>query len=176
MTHVVERDTREAIIAAADACFRNQGPRKTTIVDITRAAEVSRSTFYEYFRDKESVVKAGARAVLQRFYCKLAEELDSGGGCTLEEKLVRAAVFVTRSRRVRELALYFDRDEASLMLAKNAATLLRGCGDFFAPYVSAARLTVPSLCADSRLRIRVRAVLHADLHRPSLARTEGHIK
>jgi AcrR family transcriptional regulator len=141
MTHLVELDTRGAIISAAVACFRNQGPRKTTIVDITRAAEVSRSTFYEYFRDKESIVKACAQTASQSFYCKLAQELDRGGAWTLEDKLVRAAVFVTQSRRVLELQLYFDQDEVGLMLTKNAAPLLRECGDFFTPYVSAAKLT-----------------------------------
>ncbi len=45
-------DTREVIIEAAYACFGRQGLDKTTVVDIARAADVSRSTVYEYFRDK----------------------------------------------------------------------------------------------------------------------------
>ena len=65
-------DTRVAIIEAALRCFRTQGLRKTTIVDITRAAAVSRSTVYEYFADKPAIVEATADYASQRFYRELA--------------------------------------------------------------------------------------------------------
>ncbi|OBG91912.1 TetR family transcriptional regulator [Mycobacterium sp. E3251] len=141
MTQATAVDTRAALISAAFACFRTHGLQKTTIVDIARAAEVSRSTFYEYFRDKETIVEACAEAASQRFYRKMARAIDNDGGSTLEEKLVRASVFVAQARRVVEPESYFDREEVNLMLTKNAATLLQECSEFFAPYVSAARLT-----------------------------------
>jgi len=134
-------DTRDAIISAAFLCFRTQGLRKTTIVDIAKAAEVSRSTFYEYFRDKETIVEACAEAASQRFYRNMATAIDRHGGSTLEGRLVRAAVFVAQARRVVEPEAYFDEEEVNLMMTKNAATLLEECADFLAPYVSAARLT-----------------------------------
>lgn len=154
MTQATAADTRDAIISAAFACFRTQGLRKTTIVDIARAADVSRSTFYEYFRDKESMVEACAEAVSQRFYRNMAKAIDRDGGSTLEDKLVRAAVFVTQARQVVEPEAYFDPDEVNVMMTKNASTLLRECTEFFAPYISAARVTgevrndidVPSAC------------------------------
>jgi hypothetical protein len=37
--------------------------------------------------------------------------------------------------------MYFDADEVSLLLTKNAAVLLRECGQFLAPYLTAAMLT-----------------------------------
>lgn len=141
MTQATAADTREAIMSAAFACFRNYGLRKTTIVDIARVADVSRSTFYEYFRDKETVVRACAEAASQRFYRNMATAIDRDGGSTLESKLVRAAVFVTQARRVVEPERYFDYEEVSLMLTKNAATLLAECTDFLAPYFAAARVT-----------------------------------
>ncbi|OBF20388.1 TetR/AcrR family transcriptional regulator [Mycobacterium sp. ACS4331] len=141
MTQETDVDTREAIISAAFLCFRTQGLRKTTIVDIARAAEVSRSTFYEYFKDKESVVEACAEAASQRFYRNMAKAIDRDGGSTLEGRLVRAAVFVTQARQVVEPEAYFDQREVSLMMTKNAATLLQECGDFLTPYIAAARLT-----------------------------------
>jgi AcrR family transcriptional regulator len=134
-------DTRDGIISAAFLCFRTQGLRKTTIVDIAKAAEVSRSTFYEYFRDKETVVEACAEAASQRFYRNMATAIDRHGGSTLEGRLVRAAVFVAQARRVVEPEVYFDEEEVNLMMTKNAATLLQECSEFLAPYVSAARLT-----------------------------------
>ena len=36
---------------------------------------------------------------------------------------------------------YFDEDAVSLLLTKDAAVLLRECVDFFAPHLSAAKLT-----------------------------------
>lgn len=141
MTQATAVDTRAVLISAAFACFRTHGLGKTTIVDIARAADMSRSTFYEYFRDKETIVEACAEAASQTFYRKLALAIDRGGGSTLEDKLVRAGVFVTQARRVVEPEAYFDQEQVDLMLTKNASALLRDCGEFLAPYISAARLT-----------------------------------
>jgi AcrR family transcriptional regulator len=132
-------DTRELIIESAFACFRRQGLNKTTIVDIARAADVSRSTVYEYFRDKAAIVEACAEHSSQRFYREMARAM--GQGESLEDKLTLAAVFVTRARRIVEPEMYFDADEVSLLLTKNAAVLLRECGEFLAPYLAAAKLT-----------------------------------
>lgn len=141
MAQVTAVDTRVAILSAAFACFRTRGLAKTTVVDIARAADVSRSTFYEYFKDKETIVEACAEAASQRFYRNMAKAIDRDGGSTLEGKLVRAAVFVCQARRVVEPELYFDPEEVNLMLTKNAAKLLQECAEFIAPYLAAARHT-----------------------------------
>ena len=138
-TQAIEIDTREVIIGAAFPCFRKQGHPKTTIVDISRAAGVSRSTVYEYFRDKSAIVEACAEHFSQRFYREMAKAM--GQRDSLEEKFTRAAVFVIRARRFIEPEEYFDADEASLLLTKNGAVLLRECGEFLAPYLAAAKLT-----------------------------------
>src|SRR3954453_15284612 len=132
-------DPRELIIGSAFACFRERGLNKTTVVDIARAADVSRSTVYEYFRDKAEIVEACAEDSARRFYREMARGM--GRGESLEEKLTLAAVFVTRARRFVEPEMYFDADEVSLLLTKNAAVLLRECGEFLAPYLTAAKLT-----------------------------------
>jgi AcrR family transcriptional regulator len=138
-TETTFTDTRELIVESAFDCFRRQGLNKTTIVDIARAADVSRSTVYEYFRDKAEIVEACAEHSSQRFYREMARAM--GRGESLEEKLTLAAVFVTRARRFVEPEMYFDADEVSLLLTKNAAVLLRECGEFLAPYLTAAKLT-----------------------------------
>ncbi|MGH3543529.1 MAG: TetR/AcrR family transcriptional regulator, partial [Mycobacterium sp.] len=53
-------DTRELIIESAYVCFRKHGLQKATIVDIAKMAGVSRSTVYEYFRDKAAILEACA--------------------------------------------------------------------------------------------------------------------
>jgi AcrR family transcriptional regulator len=141
MTQATAADTRDALIMAAFACFRNQGLRKTTIVDIARSADVSRSTFYEYFRDKETIVEACAEAASQRFYRLMSTAIDRQGGTTLEDKLVRAAVFVCQARQVVGPERYFDEEEVNLMMTKNSVALLRECGEFFAPYFASAKVT-----------------------------------
>ena len=132
-------DTRDLIVTSAYACFRSQGLQKTTIVDIAKAANVSRSTIYEYFSDKGAILEACAENASEQFYREMSKAMDRGG--SLEEKLSRAAVFVTQARRTIASGKYFDEDAISLLLTKDAALLLRECVDFFAPYLSAAKLT-----------------------------------
>ncbi len=132
-------DTREFIVESAYACFRKQGLQKTTIVDIAKAANLARSTIYEYFRDKAAIVEACAEHASEQFYLQMSTAMD--GGNSLEEKLSYAAVFVTQARRAIASEKYFDEDAISLLLTKDAAVLLRECVEFFAPYLSAAKLT-----------------------------------
>jgi AcrR family transcriptional regulator len=132
-------DTRELIVKAAYASFLRQGLQKTTIVDIARAANVSRSTIYEYFSDKGAILEACAENASEQFYREMSKAMDQGG--SLEEKLSHAAVFVTQTRRAIASGKYFDEDAISLLLTKDAAVLLRECVDFFSPYLSAAKLT-----------------------------------
>ncbi|SON58642.1 Fatty acid metabolism regulator protein [Mycobacterium simulans] len=132
-------DTRELIVESAYACFRKHGLQKTTIVDIARAANVSRSTIYEYFSDKAAILEACAEHASEQFYREMSKAMDRGG--SLEEKLSHAAVFVTQARRAIASEKYFDEEAISLLLTKDAGVLLRECVDFFAPYLSAAKLT-----------------------------------
>ena len=71
-------DTRELIIESAFDCFRRHGLDKTTVVDIARAADVSRSTVYEYFRDKAAIVEACAEDASQQFYREMAKAMAQG--------------------------------------------------------------------------------------------------
>jgi AcrR family transcriptional regulator len=132
-------DTRELIVESAYTCFGRHGLQKATIVDIAKAAGVSRSTIYEYFRDKAAILEACAEQASQRFYREMSEAMDRGS--SLEDKLSCAAVFVTQARRVMASEKYFDEDAISLLLTKDAAVLLRECVDFFAPHLVAAKLT-----------------------------------
>jgi AcrR family transcriptional regulator len=132
-------DTREVIVESAYACFRKQGLHKVTIVDIAKMAGVSRSTVYEYFSDKAAIVEACAEHASEQFYRQMSMAMDRGS--SLEDKLSRAAVFVTQARRVIASEKYFDEEAISLLLTKDAAVLLRECVEFLAPHLAAAKLT-----------------------------------
>jgi AcrR family transcriptional regulator len=139
MTQSTSVDTRELIIESAFTCFRKQGLQKATVVDIARMARVSRSTIYEYFRDKGAIIEACAEHTSEQFYRQMSIAMDRAG--SLQEKLVRAAVFVTQARRAIASEKYFDEEAVSLLLTKDAAVLLRECVDFLAPHLAAAKLT-----------------------------------
>ena len=132
-------DTRELIVASAYACFRKRGLHKTTIVDIAKLAGVSRSTIYEYFSDKGAILEASAEHASEQFYREMSTAMARGN--SLEEKLSYAAVFVTQAGRAIASERYFDEDAIGLLLTKDAAVLLHECVEFFAPYLSAAKLT-----------------------------------
>jgi AcrR family transcriptional regulator len=139
MTDTTTTDTQLVIVEAALSCFRTQGLRKTTIVDIGRAAGVSRSTIYEYFPDKRAIVDAASEHASQLFYRGMARAMDRGG--SLEDRLSRAAVAVTRARRFIDPDRLSNAEEVNLLLTRNAGALLRECGEFLAPYLTAAKLT-----------------------------------
>src|SRR5258705_2970227 len=101
-------DTREVIIESAMTCFGRHGVDKTTVVDIARAADVSRSTVYEYFRDKGEIVEACAEHSSQKFYREMAKAM--GRGDSLEDKLTLAAVFVNQAPQVLETGTDFYAD------------------------------------------------------------------
>jgi hypothetical protein len=108
-------DTRELIVESAYTCFRKQGLQKATIVE------------------------ACAEHTSEQFYRQMSKAMDRGS--SLEDKLSRAAVFVTQARRAIASERYFDEEAVSLLLTKDAAVLLRECVDFLAPHLAAARLT-----------------------------------
>jgi AcrR family transcriptional regulator len=138
MNRAATTDTRQVIIDAAHACFRQHGMRKTTIADIGRAAGLSRGTIYQYFRDKAAIVEACTESVTERFEQEMAKAMSAG--TTLEDKLSRAAMFASQARRFIGPDEYFDEDELSLLLAKDAELLQEGV-EFFTPYLAAAQQT-----------------------------------
>src|ERR1700739_5058893 len=110
----VTSDTRELIVESAFSCIRSQGLQKRTIVDIAKTANVSRSTIYEYFSDKGAILEACAQHASEQFYREMSNAMDRGG--SLEEKLSRAAVFVTQARRAGASGEDFDEDAITLLL------------------------------------------------------------
>jgi hypothetical protein len=84
-------------------------------------------------------VEACAEHASEQFYRRMSTAMDRGS--SLEDKLSRAAVFVTQARRAIASEKYFDEDAISLLLTKDAAVLLRECVDFLAPHLAAAKLT-----------------------------------
>jgi AcrR family transcriptional regulator len=72
-----KRETREAIIDAAERVIARNGFRKMTMEDLAREAGVSKRTVYMYFKSKEDVGLASIERVVEQVHDRLQELLES---------------------------------------------------------------------------------------------------
>ena len=66
-----EQNRREGIILAAQKLFSQFGPRKTSVDEIARLAQVSKGTIYNHFKSKEEIYSA----VVQQELTSLIEQI-----------------------------------------------------------------------------------------------------
>ena len=62
------RRTRSAILEGSKSLIAKVGLQRTNMIDIADAAEVSRATLYNHFRDKASVLRALLESELERVF------------------------------------------------------------------------------------------------------------
>jgi AcrR family transcriptional regulator len=75
----VERSQRERLFAATVACVATKGYEATTVADMLEISGVSRSAFYEHFRDKEDCIVATFEAVAAKSLELVDGELSKDG-------------------------------------------------------------------------------------------------
>jgi AcrR family transcriptional regulator len=113
-----KRETRARILSAASKLYAEQGFDRTTIEDITEAADVSRTTFFKHFSEKSAVVAELGDAMTDAFVETAKDAVASGDSVAgrfrfvfddatkrleASSALSRALVFETVGRR-RDLA------------------------------------------------------------------------
>ena len=74
------KDTREKIVNTAWKLFYEEGFGETTINDIIREADISKGTFYYYFRSKDDLLGTLSE-ILDREYQRLEGEEPEGMSC-----------------------------------------------------------------------------------------------
>ena len=74
------KNTREKIVNTAWKLFYEKGFGETTINDILREADISKGTFYYYFRSKDDLLSTLSE-ILDREYERLESEEPEGIGC-----------------------------------------------------------------------------------------------
>lgn len=75
--------SREVLAEAACELFLEQGYETTTVVDITRRAGVSRSSFFNYFSSKGDLLWSGLDAQIGRLEASLLEDQTQDAAATL---------------------------------------------------------------------------------------------
>jgi AcrR family transcriptional regulator len=75
----VERSQRERLFAATVACVAAKGYEATTVADLLEISGVSRSAFYEHFRDKEDCLVATFEALAEKSIELVDGELGKDG-------------------------------------------------------------------------------------------------
>jgi len=59
---------KDQIIACAVKVFAENGYERARVIDIVKAASISKGTFYQYFRDKKDLFTRCAERLLKSFY------------------------------------------------------------------------------------------------------------
>ena len=100
--------TIENIFACTEAILLKSGAERISILDVCRAADVSRGTFYRYFASQEELLHGFSRHVRERFHRSLLEAVAPHSDP--EERLVAIIRFVDeflasgRGRRLLQVA------------------------------------------------------------------------
>ncbi len=132
MPHQGPSCRRTQILDAACELFRGQGPGKTTIAQIARAAEVGVGTVYLEFRSKAAIIAAlsGRRhdGVLAAMHAAAHDETRG-----FEDRF--KAIFDVRTERLLELAGEGDH-ASSLLCASSCAAVREACSTFHGSQVT----------------------------------------
>lgn len=147
-------DMHRRILRAAERCFGEFGPGRTTMVDVARVAGVSRPTVYRYFRDRDALM---IEVIARRIESALASasQLLADGESFLEALHASISLLVDRGRAdpmIRALIVNEDEVVSSAGVWQVALAL---SADFWEPVLAAGQqrgelrgdLALPDACS-----------------------------
>lgn len=115
--------TRQRILDAARHVITTHGFDATGILDITEEADVSKGTFYLYFKDKEDLTKTLISEGFETLRELLDEVLDSGSGLENVAEALRVVFAYAENNHQQFIVMLGRRASAELnMLAMNYYT------------------------------------------------------
>lgn len=103
----VARSQRERLFAATVACVASKGYEATTVADLLELSGVSRSAFYEHFRDKEDCVLATFEALVSMSVGLVRSELSKEGPIAERARSALDLLFETIVRQEAAASLCF---------------------------------------------------------------------
>jgi AcrR family transcriptional regulator len=87
-----KQETRQRLLECAWRLFREKGVDEATIEEITEAADVAKSTFFNYFANKEAVVSEIALWRIEQLGSRVLDAPDVPDGAIARIKLVMQAM------------------------------------------------------------------------------------
>jgi len=94
-----KQQTRQKLLDAARRLISSRGYEATDVLDITEAADVSKSTFYLYFKDKEDLTRALIMAGFDDLHARIDAVLSDGVGPPQVGETLRAAFHYAAENR-----------------------------------------------------------------------------
>lgn len=108
--------TKEQILDAAEEVLRRFGPRKTTVVDVARALDVSHGSVYRHFGSKAELHEAITQRWLERITSPLAKVTQSNANAEQRLKTWFETLMEIKQQKVKGDPEMF---ESYVVLAKN---------------------------------------------------------
>ncbi len=99
----LEHNRRDSIVLAAQKLFSQFGPRKTSVDEIARLAQVSKGTIYNHFKSKEEIYSA----VVQQELTSLIEQIKEAVEKENDSIGKMRAYLLTKISRARELVNFY---------------------------------------------------------------------
>ncbi|MCZ4498121.1 MAG: transcriptional regulator [Marmoricola sp.] len=99
---------REQILAAAEACLRRDGIRRTTVLGVAEESGLSRAYVYRFFGDKATLISAALIRRDEEFWGAAEERVS---GATSFAAMVAEAVLLSREAPLGSLALSLAESE-----------------------------------------------------------------
>jgi len=89
-----ELDTtlEDRVLDAAEHCFLKFGPQKTSMADISTAANTSRATVYRYFKNRDAVIEGVMMRDAARLFREVLKHIEKFK--STEERVVESLIFV----------------------------------------------------------------------------------
>jgi len=82
----------DRVLDAAEHCFLKFGPQKTSMVDISTAANTSRATVYRYFKNRDAVIEGVMMRDAARLFREVLKHIEKFK--STEERVVESLIFV----------------------------------------------------------------------------------
>lgn len=100
---VLKQNRKDSIVLAAQKLFSQFGPRKTSVGEIARLAQVAKGTIYNYFKSKEEIHSA----VVERELTTLMEQIREAVAKENESAGKVRAYLLAKLSRMRELVNFY---------------------------------------------------------------------
>lgn len=124
-------ESKEIILKAARRYFQEKGFDNTSIEDISEEADISKSTFFNYFESKESLLYEIAEGEIKKIEIFITEKLNNNLSAkekiymVMELMVEDTAPFLTITKRVMEaISLISDEKTSPIMKIENILTNL----------------------------------------------------